>query len=64
MTSDESMPLPIQDETPNTSVSNRKKELFNEARAEALRANLKKRKEQSSARKLEDQTNKNEETTN
>lgn len=45
------MTLPVQDETANLSVSNRKKELLNEARAEALRANLRKRKEQSSARK-------------
>lgn len=50
----------VQNETTNLSVSNRKKELLNEARAEALRANLKKRKEQSSARK--DNENKNEET--
>lgn len=49
------MTLPIQNETAKPSVSNRKKELLNEARAEALRANLKKRKEQSSARKTENQ---------
>ena len=53
------MTLPIQNETARLSVSNRKKELLNEARAEALRANLKKRKDQTSARKNE--TNKNEE---
>lgn len=53
------MTQPVQNETTNLSVSNRKKELLNEARAEALRANLKKRKEQSSARKTE---NKKEET--
>ena len=59
------MTPPIPNETKNTSVSNRKKELLIEARAEALRANLKKRKEQSSARKNEDKTdNKQEETPN
>ena len=49
------MTLPIQNEDARPSVSNRKKELLNEARAEALRANLRKRKEQSSARKIENQ---------
>lgn len=64
-TSDESMTLPIQNETKNASVSMSKKELLNEARAEALRANLKKRKDQSSARKIEQNTDqKQEETTN
>ena len=46
----------VQNETAVPSVSNRKKELLNEARAEALRANLKKRKEQSSARKNDNKT--------
>jgi hypothetical protein len=49
------MTQPVQNETASLSVSNRKKELLNEARAEALRANLKKRKDQSSARKTENQ---------
>lgn len=52
------MTQPVQNETAHLSVSNRKKELLNEARAEALRANLKKRKEQISARK--DETTKEE----
>lgn len=47
------MTVPSQNETAQLSVSNRKKLLLNEARAEALRANLKKRKEQTSARKID-----------
>lgn len=58
------MTLPTLDERQNgpqeQSVSNRKKALLNEARANALRANLKKRKEQSNSRlaeiEQEDQT--------
>lgn len=60
------MTLPVQNGTanspPDRTVSNRKKELLNEARAEALRANLKKRKEQSSARRIEIKTTEEETT--
>ncbi len=47
------MTLPSQPDTAKQSVLNRKKAVLAEARAEALRANLKKRKEQTNARKDE-----------
>ena len=47
------MNLPTSSETAKLSVSNRKKQALNDARAEALRANLKKRKDQTNARKDE-----------
>jgi len=49
-------------ETEHLSHANRKKVLLNEARADALRANLKKRKEQMSARKNDNPTETIEET--
>lgn len=47
------MSLPKQPETAQESISNRKKLALSEARADALRANLKKRKNQTNARKDE-----------
>jgi hypothetical protein len=48
------MSLPQKPEQAKQSVSNRKKEVLAEARASALRANLKKRKDQTLGRKQEE----------